>query len=135
MIHRVIPPESAREEGIGLLEIVVAMFLLALLSVALLPLLLNGFAASKTNATLVAASQLVNQQIEDARARTACSTITATSATSSGPQGVPLQTTRTVAPCPSSYPGTMTVTVTVVRTDTNATVSTATTLVFVSTAS
>lgn len=126
--------------GFGMIEIVVSMFLLALLSLAFLPLLVQGMTQSASNATLAAASQLVNNEIELARSRTTCSSLTATSYSVLDPKGVTLNVVRSVgAACPAPtvppaapvYPITVPVSVTVTRADTGAVASSAKTLVFV----
>lgn len=113
------------------------MFLLALLAVAFLPFLVRGITQSSVNSTLAAATALVNREMENARAQTTCSALTATTYSVPDARGVTLQVTRTVgAACPaslSSYPLTVPVGVTVARTDTGGVVSSATTLIFVTT--
>src|SRR5690606_19206762 len=60
---------SARtDDGMGLIEVMVAMFLLAILALALLPLLVNGLQLAVTNTTLAAATQLANDRIRIAHA-------------------------------------------------------------------
>lgn len=55
------------EDGFGMIEIIVSMFMLALLAIAFLPVLIQGLKASDANARLATATQLVNQGIEQAR--------------------------------------------------------------------
>lgn len=127
------PSRLSGQGGFGLIEIVISMFLLALLSLALLPLLVQGLTQSKANATLATATQLVNDQIELVRSKTKCSTLVGATSSVPAPQGVALTITRTVGgTCPlTGYPITVPVGVTVTRTDTGAVVSSASTLVFV----
>jgi len=122
-------PARRREAGFGLIEIVVAMFLLALLAVAFLPLLVQGITQSSANATLAEATQLVNREMENARAQTTCSGLTAEPI----PDNDSLSVTRNVDLCDPDalYPITVAVEVSVARTDTGALVSSATTLIFV----
>ncbi|MDH6238052.1 hypothetical protein [Cryobacterium sp. CG_9.6] len=141
MKHRGNGRASATDAGFGLIEIVVSMFLLALLAVAFLPFLVQGITKSSVNSTLAAATQLVNREMEGARAQTTCSALTATTYSVPDARGVTLQVRRTVGPidtvgasCPASltsYPVTVPVGVTVARTDTGAVVSSAKTLIFV----
>jgi len=128
------------ESGFGMIEIVISMFLLALLAIAFLPLLVQGVQQSSSNATLATATQLVNDEMELARSRTTCTSLTTTSYTVTDPRGVTLQVARTVGgSCPATtvapaalvYPRTIPVTVTVSRSDTGAAVSSAKTLIFV----
>lgn len=127
------PSHTFGQDGFGLVEIVISMFLLALLSLALLPLLVQGLTQSKANSTLATATQLVNAQIEIVRSETTCSTLVGATFSVSDPQGVALNVTRNVGgTCPSTgYPITVPVGVTVTRADTGAVVSSASTLVFV----
>lgn len=120
------------ERGFGLIEIVVSLFLLAILSMAVLPLLVQGMRLSASNATLAAATQLANQQIELVRSQSLCGAIVPATVTMTT-QGVTLQASRTVgSSCPAAgYPITVPVSVSVTRTDTNAVVASAKTLVFV----
>jgi prepilin-type N-terminal cleavage/methylation domain-containing protein len=120
------------ERGFSLIEIVVAIFLLAVVSAAVLPLLVQGMRLSSTNATLAAASQLAIQQIELVRPQSLCSAILPATTTVTT-QGVTLQVSRTVgSSCPTiGYPITVPVSVSVTRTDTGLVVASAKTLVFV----
>lgn len=53
--------------GFGLIDIVVSMFLLALLAVAFLPALLQSAEASAVNTTMARANQLVASEMENLR--------------------------------------------------------------------
>ena len=129
------------EDGFSLIEIVVSMFILALLSVALLPLLISGVKQSSRSAAIASAVQLANSQLDIARSQTpSCASITSmpavTVSAASVYRGVPLAVSKTVGTCPSpapttTAPGTISVTVTVTRTDTNVTLATASTLIYV----
>lgn len=59
---------AADDSGLGIVEIVVSMFLLALLAVAFLPLLVQGMRSSVQSSTVATASQLLNQQLDAVRA-------------------------------------------------------------------
>ena len=126
------PRESDGTRGFGLIEIVVAMFLLAIVTLAVLPLLVQGLKLSASNATVAAASQLANQQVELLRSKSLCGDI-APATTTATAQGVVLQISRTVGTtCPvSGYPITVPVSVSVTRMDTSAVVATVNTLIFV----
>ncbi|MBB5639512.1 hypothetical protein [Cryobacterium roopkundense] len=131
------PSSSARlaDAGFGLIEIAVSMFLLALLAVAFLPFLVQGVRQSSANGTLATGTQLVNKEMENARAQTTCTGLTASTFTVLDPRGVTLQVARTVGgACPAaalSYPITVPVAVTVTRTDTGAVLASAKSLIFV----
>jgi type II secretory pathway pseudopilin PulG len=60
--------ESAADRGFGVIEIVVAMFLLGLLAIATLPLLIQSMTVASKNVIIAAASQVVEQQLEQLRA-------------------------------------------------------------------
>ena len=131
---RISRQRSASDDGFGIAEVLVAMFLLAIIAVAIIPILVQGLRLSVTNATIASATQLANQQVEQVRGLTACSAVVA-STTSATVRSVTLQSSRTIGTtCPSStasYPTTVRVSVSVKRTDTNVVLATANTLVFV----
>jgi prepilin-type N-terminal cleavage/methylation domain-containing protein len=129
-----VPRRPDSDRGFGIAEVLVAMFLLGIIAIAVLPLLVQGLRLSVTNATIAAATQLANQQVEQVRGATACSSVAAATTTTTV-RNVTLQGSRTIGTtCPSlatSYPTTVRVSVSVKRTDTNAVLATANTLVFV----
>lgn len=124
------------ESGIGLVEIVVSMFLIALLAMAFLPLLIQSLKATTTNTTASIATNLVSQQLEQLRTvEPTCTAVSAFLASDpapvTDPRGVVLTIDRQQAgSCPAVYPGTVTVRV-VVSSD-SGTQSEASTLVMVS---
>ena len=125
------------DEGISLIEVIVAMMLLAILAVAFLPVLIQGLQTAAVNSTRATASQLVNLQIETARSQGGdCSLITdlefAAVSNVVDKRGVTLVTTRDAGLCPGVFPGTLSYSVTVTRQDTGAVLATATTLIYVS---
>jgi len=132
-----------KDDGLGLVEIVVAMFLLALLSLALLPILINGLKQSAVNSTIGTATQVLRQELETASSNTTCKEltdyrdhITAADAITevTDPRGVVVRAFRVVGACPTSaagYPGTVSVQIQVKRMDTGETISTGATLVYV----
>ena len=120
------------DRGFGLIEIVVAMLLLAVVSMAVLPLLVQGLKLSASNATVAAAAQLANQQVELMGSQTLCSAIVPSTTTVTS-QGVTMQVSRTVGTsCPvAGYPIAVPVSVSVSRTAPSAVLATANMLVFV----
>jgi type II secretory pathway pseudopilin PulG len=126
----------AADSGIGIVEIVIAMFLLALLAVATLPLFVSTLTLTSGDSTVTTATQLVDEQLTLARSQTAtCGALTtfagtAVAATTDG-TGKALTTTRSVT-CPASYPGTARFTATVKAG--LSTKASATTLIYVSAA-
>ena len=122
------------DEGFGMVEVLVSMLILAILSLALLPVLIMGLKQSASNSTLAAATQLVNDRIRAAQALGPVCTSVATAAgimNLTDPRGAELQATTVVGSCPTGV-GTVSVTTTVVRVDTGDTLASATTLVLVS---
>jgi len=132
--------EVPSETGFALVEIVVAMFILAILAVSFLPILIQGLQLSATNATRATATQLVHEQLEYAHSiGSVCSVINGLNDTSSlspveDPRGIKLITTREVPSCATSstsYPRTIELTVTVKRQDNDEVQATASTLIYV----
>ena len=120
--------------GFGMVEIVVSMFILAILSLALLPVLVQGLKQSANNATLTTATQLANDRIRAAQSQgTDCRNVglVAGTKTLTDARGVTLSAATTVGSCPTGA-GTVRVSTTVTRTDTGAALSTVSTLVYVS---
>jgi type II secretory pathway pseudopilin PulG len=133
------PVDPASDEGFGLVEIVVSMFILALLAVSFLPILIQGLKTSAANATIVTASQLSAEQLEYARIQSVtCDSVfhmnDSPTSTATDPRGVELVVTRSVAACPVStfaYPTTVAFTVVVTRSDTGEVVASAKSLIYV----
>jgi prepilin-type N-terminal cleavage/methylation domain len=121
------------DSGFGLIEIVVSMFLLAILAMLFLPLLIQGLKQSAANTTLATGTQLVNERLRTAQgASPLCSAVSALTGSSDhvDPRGVVIRLTTTVGTCPVGR-GTVSVSVSAVRTDTSQTLTTASTLVLV----
>ncbi|GHF20950.1 prepilin-type N-terminal cleavage/methylation domain-containing protein [Pseudolysinimonas yzui] len=132
--HRFTERLRSDDAGLGLVEIVVAMFLIAILALSLAPLLIQGMKATVRNATLVAATQLANESIALAQAESpVCADVTATAGVRdlTDARGVQLQATTVAGACPAGGTGTVAISVDVVRLDTGETVAEAATLVFV----
>lgn len=121
------------EDGFGLIEIVVSMFILAAVSVAFLPLLIQGLQQSAANTTLATATQLINERMQLAQAAgPVCSNVAALGGTEDfiDPRDVVIRVTTTVGACPTG-PGTVAVGTTAVRIDSSAKLAESHTLVFV----
>jgi prepilin-type N-terminal cleavage/methylation domain-containing protein len=121
--------------GFSLVEIVVAMFVLAALSLALVPALILGIKQSATNAVFAMASGIATARLDAAAAQSPTCTALSNFAATSVPNvvdshGVILHVTQTLGTCPSSYPGTIALTVAVSRMDTAATLISTTTLLY-----
>jgi prepilin-type N-terminal cleavage/methylation domain-containing protein len=130
-----------RDEGFTLVEVVVSILVLALISLALLPLLIQGIKQSAQAAAIASAVQLANSQVDLARSQpTTCTGITATPAVSVSStatyRGVPLVVTKTVGTCPTptpstTSPGTIAFTATVTRSDTGEALAVVSTKIYV----
>ncbi len=100
------------DAGFGLVEIIVSMFLLALLAAAFLPILVQGLTTSVRNATIATGSQIVAQQLDELRTLditcTAVSTFDDISIlATTDERGTVFQSFREVATCstdPVDYP-------------------------------
>jgi Tfp pilus assembly protein PilV len=134
------------EHGFGMIEIVVSFFLLSILSLSFIPVLINSWKTSGTNTTMATATQIVNQQLEGARAvRSAAATspsclditkfLQVTLAPVIDPRGVSLQPQWDATTCPVTYPGVVRVSVSVTPIGKTNPIASATTLVFVNSAS
>ena len=134
------------QAGFGVIEIVVSLFLLALLTMSFIPLLINSQKIAGTNTTMATATQIVNQQLEGARAvRSSSSTppscldvtnyLQVTLAPVVDPRGVTLQPQWGPTTCPSAYPGVVRVAMTVSRSGNSTPIASAVTFVFVASAS
>lgn len=136
MIARVRQLMSA-EDGLGLIEVVVAMFMLAVLSLMLLPTLISGMKLAVSNTTIAAATQLANDRISIAHdAAPSCSAVVAAvngDVDSTDARGVELRAATTVTgTCPAAGRAeTLNVTTTVTRLDDGKVVAEASTLVLV----
>ena len=125
--------DSGAEEGFGLIEIIISMFLLAMLAVMLAPVLIQGLKQSASNATLASATQLANEQSEQARAWKSCDDVVASIETVTDARAVELTIETTVGPCAPAAedPVAVPVTVVVTRSDLGLVVTTTKTLVFI----
>lgn len=131
--------------GFGIIEVVVSMFLLGVMAMSFIPLLLNSVKDTAKNTTIATATQIVNEQIEGARAvRSAASTspscsdvrqyLNATRAPVVDPRGVTLVTQWSAVACPSVFPGVMKAQVSVKKVSETSSIASATTMIFVASA-
>ena len=121
------------EEGVGLIEILISIMLLAILATALVPVLVNGLRQASSNATLATATQLANNELERARSWKTCSALTPGSVSITDARAVVLTLSTTVGSCSPSpeNPVSVPVTVTVTRQDTGVVVTATTTYIFI----
>ena len=133
------------EDGFGVIEVVISLFLLSILSVSFIPLLVNSIKSTGANTTIATAAQIVNQQIEGARAvRSPTSTtpsclditnfLSVTLASVTDPRGVTLLPKWDPTSCPTIYPGVVRARISVTRTGSSITLAQAATLIFVASA-
>jgi len=129
-------PVSA-DDGMGLIEIVVCIFLIGILAISFLPLFAQGMQLAARNATIASATQIANEQLEIARGTaTSCTAFTgpggygaSTPPVMSDARGSNYQATRSVSACPATYPGVVQVTVSVSKVGAAGVLSSATTYV------
>jgi type II secretory pathway pseudopilin PulG len=103
--------------GFGMVEIIVSLFLLGLMAIIILPVMISVLRLSSSNVSLTTATQLVSEQMDEARGLApTCAALRAWAAQTGGlvvadPRGAVLEAHRTVSStCPTSYPATMTLT-------------------------
>lgn len=141
--HRFNAP--ALEDGFGVIEVVVSMFLLSILSVSFIPLLVNSIKSTGKNTTIATATQIVNQEIEGARAvrsptatAPSCLDITnflsVTIASTTDPRGVTLIPKWDATSCPATYPGVVRARVSVTRSGSTTPMAQAVTFIYVASA-
>lgn len=133
--------ENARasNDGFGMIEIVVSMFLLSLIAMALIPVLIQGMRVSVLNTTVATATQILSRDIEEARARgTNCADLLSFSIAPVTPivdgRGGAFEVHRTPVVCPAAgevMPTTVTFSVSVTRVGDAAELAGATTLILV----
>lgn len=118
-----------------LVEIVVAMFMLAVILVAMIPLLITGIKVSVENTTRATANQLVNEAMETAaRSGPTCSNVEALEGYRdvNDARGEIIRITTVVDACPAvGAANTVRVTATAARVGATTTLATAVTLVHV----
>jgi Tfp pilus assembly protein PilV len=130
------------EDGFGMVEVVISLFLLSMLSVSFIPLLINSIKSTGKNTTIATATQIVNQQIEGARAvRSPTSTmpscldvtnfLNVTIASITDPRGVKLLPKWDPTTCPSTYPGVVRARISVTRSESTIIMAQAVTLIYV----
>jgi type II secretory pathway pseudopilin PulG len=109
------------DAGFGLVEIVVSMFILALLALSLLPLLVQGVRVAAFNSTQASANRMVHDRIEQGRASESCAAVLSQAgSTTTAPDGrgdsFVITGTAGVATCPSVYPAVIKLTISVAAT-------------------
>lgn len=130
----VTPMRLRGEDGVGLIEIVISLMLLALLALALVPVLVNGLKQASSNATLATATQLANDELERARSWKKCSALDPRSTSVTDARQVVLTLSTTVGNCSPTpeNPVSVPVQVTVTRQGSGVVVTSTTTYLFIS---
>ena len=102
--------------GFGMVEVVVSMFLLAVIAMAILPVIVSSLKASEKNISLTTGTQLVSEQMDVARGlATTCAAVTSyanetVGLLSTDPRGTVLQVHRQAGTCPAFFPSVITFT-------------------------
>jgi prepilin-type N-terminal cleavage/methylation domain-containing protein len=124
----------SEDSGFGLIEIIVSMFLLAILAMAFLPLLISSLRVTSVNTSIATATQLVSEQMERARAQgSVCSALPmSTTEVNAEDSTLTLKRTRGTCPAAANYPAAVPFTVTVVKAGSARPLAEATTLLYVS---
>ncbi|MEJ1923662.1 prepilin-type N-terminal cleavage/methylation domain-containing protein [Microbacterium sp. KHB019] len=122
------------DDGLGLIEVIIAMVLLAVLALAVLPLLVTAMGLSVDNRSSVVATNLAAERVAEIRSEfptgstaSRCVDLTAENGDLPGPTGSGLTIRTSPATCPAAgaYPAAVAVTVTVLSgTESLASVST-----------
>jgi prepilin-type N-terminal cleavage/methylation domain-containing protein len=107
------------EKGFSIVEVIIAMFLLAVIALAILPLIIGATRVSVGNRDLVAATAFANAQLAPVKAAfpndppspTSCGVLRSTFARTNvaDTAGTGLTADVNVGACPAAYPGTVTV--------------------------
>lgn len=108
------------ERGIGLVDVLVAMMLLAILAVSIVPAIALDMRVSSNNVDYATASQIVDRELDKAQVDVpkTCAALHSLVGDVIGnsepdPRGTILTVTRTLGSCPAVYPGVVSYTVTV----------------------
>jgi type II secretory pathway pseudopilin PulG len=135
---RTIRPSDG-DRGFGMIEIVISMFLIGLIAIAFIPVLVQGMRISVVNTTTATATQLVSENMEQARARgTNCADLRTFAAEAVSPvvdkRGVSFQPAREPVTCTGTiadYPKTVPFRVKVTETGSSTVLASASTLILV----
>ena len=114
------------EEGLGIVEIIIGMFLLAIIAVAIIPALWQGLQYSSEQSATATAVRKLNSLVEGIRDNPTCGSIATATATQNFTDGADraLQSAGTYTTCPAaSKMVTVTLTATDASSDALATIS------------
>lgn len=112
------------DRGIGLVDVLVAMMLLAVVAASILPAITLAMRVSSNNVDYATASQIVDRELDKAQVDVpkTCAALQSLVGDVIGnsepdPRGTVLTITRTLGSCPAVYPGVASYTVTVSKQD------------------
>ncbi|WP_439594154.1 prepilin-type N-terminal cleavage/methylation domain-containing protein [Microbacterium sp.] len=114
--------QTRKDDGFSVVELIIAMFLLAILALAVLPLLIGATKTSTVNRSLVAATTYANSQLAPIRVQfpndgtNSCAAVSARASTGVTDTASGLLADIGVSACPTALPGTVTVTAKVYKT-------------------
>ena len=136
------PAERSRQDGIGIIEVIVAMFILAIVSLILLPVFASTLKLASKDITVGRASNISDEYVglalQYARVNPYCTPVTTNftlpRTTVPGAANSAFTYSETSASCPTTYPGTMLITITVYDGASGSALATAKTLVAVTAA-
>ena len=91
------------ESGFSIVEVLIAMFLLAIVAVALLPALFQGIQYSSQQSAVATATRQLNALVEEARETPTCTTLSAVAGTNTVTDGAgrTITTSGSVGTCPA----------------------------------
>lgn len=94
--------ESCDEGGFSIIEVLIAMFLLAIVAVALLPALFQGIQYSSQQSAVATATRELNALVEEAREAPSCASLSAVAVAKIVTDGAgrTFTTSGTVGACP-----------------------------------
>ena len=94
---------SEVDQGFSIVEVLIAMFLLAIVAVALLPALFQGIQYSSQQSAVATATRELNALVEEARETPTCTTLSAVAGTNSVTDGAgrTITTSGSVGTCPA----------------------------------
>lgn len=94
---------SEVDQGFSIVEVLIAMFLLAIVAVALLPALFQGIQYSSQQSAVATATRQLNALVEEARETPTCTTLSAVAGTNTVTDGAgrTITTSGSVGTCPA----------------------------------
>ena len=96
--------DARTDDGFSIVEVIIAMFLLAVVAVALLPALVQGIRLSSEQSAVATATRQLNALVEEARESPTCAGLTSVAVTQTVQDGAggTITTAGTVGTCPAT---------------------------------